>query len=206
MAKPTISLMGATYPDVSGVELPVSGGGTASFPFVEGSETKTQNGTYDVTTLAQLIVNVSGGGGLEYETGTYKPSADISRPTISFSKTHSKPPVIIVFADVSETPANISTYTGISFVFADFYKLFGKGAPRSTSALGYSIYQYARRGSGTSISYGGGLTNYSSDDPESSSFSYSRYFATESDFKPYTGTMSYFWRATQTYNWIAIWK
>lgn len=28
-----------------------------------GSETKTANGTYDVTSLAQLIVNVSGGGG-----------------------------------------------------------------------------------------------------------------------------------------------
>ena len=30
---------------------------------VSGSETKTENGTYDVTNLAQLIVNVSGGGG-----------------------------------------------------------------------------------------------------------------------------------------------
>lgn len=206
MSKPTISLLGATYSDVSGVELPVSGGGTASFPFVEGSDTVTQNGTYDVTALASLIVNVSGGGGLEYETGTYKPSADIQRPTISFSKTHSKPPVIIVFADGSETPGNISTYTGISFVFADVYKLFGKAVPRSISALGYSIYQYARRGSGTSTGYGGGVTAYSSDDTESSSNTYSRYFATESDFKPYCGTGSYYWRATQTYNWIAVWK
>lgn len=30
---------------------------------VSGSETKTANGTYDVTNLAQLVVNVSGGGG-----------------------------------------------------------------------------------------------------------------------------------------------
>ena len=30
---------------------------------VSGSETKTQNGTYDVTNLASLVVNVSGGGG-----------------------------------------------------------------------------------------------------------------------------------------------
>lgn len=206
MAKPTISLLGATYSDVSGVELPVSGGGTASFPFVEGSQTVTTNGTYDVTALASLIVNVSGGGGLEYETGTYKPSADISRPTISFANTHSKPPVIIVFADGSETPANISTYTSISFVFADVYKLFGKGVPRSTSAIGYSIYLYERRGSGTSIGYGGGTTANSSDDTDDSSTSYSRYFATESNFKPYGGSSSYYWRATQTYNWIAVWK
>lgn len=206
MSKPAISLLGATYSDVSGVQLPVSGGGTALFPFVEGSETKTENGTYDVTTLAQLIVNVSGGGGLEYETGTYKPSTDISRPTISFAKTHSKPPVIIVFADGSETPANISTYTGISFIFADVYKLFGKGAPRSISEIGYSIYLFGRRGSGTSMVYGGSMTTYSSDDTGDSSNAYSRYFATESNFKPYGGSSSYYWRATQTYNWIAVWK
>lgn len=62
MAEPNISLMGATYSGVKGVTLPTSGGGTATFPWVEGSETKTANGTYDVTNLAQLIVNVSGGG------------------------------------------------------------------------------------------------------------------------------------------------
>ena len=97
--------MGATYSDVSGVELPVSGGGTASFPFVEGSDTVTTNGTYDVTALASLIVNVSGGGGWESESGTYSPSADISDPTISFAKTHIKPPAIIVMVDVTTESA-----------------------------------------------------------------------------------------------------
>lgn len=63
MAEPNISLLGATYSGVKGVTLPKSGGGTATFPWVEGSETKTENGTYDVTNLAELVVNVSGGGG-----------------------------------------------------------------------------------------------------------------------------------------------
>ena len=63
MAEPNISLLGATYSGVKGVTLPKQGGGTATFPWVEGSETKTENGTYDVTNLAELIVNVSGGGG-----------------------------------------------------------------------------------------------------------------------------------------------
>lgn len=63
MANPNISLLGATYNAVSGVTLPKSGGGTATFPFVEGSQTITQNGTVDVTSLAEVIVNVSGGGG-----------------------------------------------------------------------------------------------------------------------------------------------
>lgn len=65
MSAPNISLLGATYSEVNGVTLPKSGGGTATFPWVEGSETKTQNGTYNVTNLAELVVNVSGGGGTD---------------------------------------------------------------------------------------------------------------------------------------------
>lgn len=68
MAAPNISLLNATYSGVEGVTLPKQGGGTATFPWVEGSETKTQNGTYDVTKLASLVVNVSGGGGTSKNT------------------------------------------------------------------------------------------------------------------------------------------
>lgn len=63
MANPNISLLGATYSGVSGVTLPKSGGGTATFPWVEGSQTITTNGSHDVTNLATVVVNVSGGGG-----------------------------------------------------------------------------------------------------------------------------------------------
>lgn len=62
MANPNISLLGATYSGVAGVTLPKSGGGTATFPWVEGSQTITQNGTVDVTNLTEVVVNVSGGG------------------------------------------------------------------------------------------------------------------------------------------------
>lgn len=62
MAAPNIKLLGATYSSVAGVTLPTSTNGTATFPWVEGSETKTANGTYDVTNLAEVVVNVSGGG------------------------------------------------------------------------------------------------------------------------------------------------
>jgi len=62
MANPNISLLGATYSGVSGVTLPKQGGGTATFPWVEGSENITSNNTYDVTNLAQVVVAVPGGG------------------------------------------------------------------------------------------------------------------------------------------------
>ena len=52
------------------------------------------------------IQAIGGGGGesgiTEYETGTYTTSSNITRPTISFSNTHSVPPSIIVFADATE--------------------------------------------------------------------------------------------------------
>lgn len=62
MANPSISLWGATYSAVPGVTLPTSGGGEATFRWVEGSQTITTNGTVDVTNLAEVVVNVSGGG------------------------------------------------------------------------------------------------------------------------------------------------
>ena len=58
-----IVLMGATYPSVPAVQLPKAGGGTATFTETAGSQTFTENGTYDVTSLAQAVVDVSGGGG-----------------------------------------------------------------------------------------------------------------------------------------------
>ena len=62
MAKPNITLLGATYSGVSGVSLPKSGGGTATFPWVEGTKSITQNGTaIDVTNYASVDVSVSGG-------------------------------------------------------------------------------------------------------------------------------------------------
>ncbi len=60
MANPNISLLGATYSDVAGVTLPTSGGGTATFPWVEGSQTITENNTYDVTNLSSVTVDVAG--------------------------------------------------------------------------------------------------------------------------------------------------
>lgn len=55
-----ISLMGAIYSDVPAVDLPKSGGGTARFHEVSGSQSITANGTYDVTTVAEAVVNVAG--------------------------------------------------------------------------------------------------------------------------------------------------
>jgi len=57
-----ITLFGASYTDVPAVLLPKTGGGNALFYDVQGSQTITQNGTVDVSSLAEVVVNVAGGG------------------------------------------------------------------------------------------------------------------------------------------------
>ena len=208
MAKPNISLLGATYSGVAGVTLPTSGGGTATFPWVEGSETKTQNGTYDVTNLAEIIVNVAGGGGsgLEYETGTYTPSSDIARPTITWANSHTEAPVLVLFSDQTGT-AHSTTNSNYNFMYCDFYKLWGHGIPYSSSGFRYAVAYYSYRSSSTSsISSGGTICSNNSDSTSASGTSYPRYWASPTDFHPYSGSTSRYWRRGRTYKWIAVWK
>lgn len=208
MAKPNISLLGATYSGVAGVTLPTSGGGTATFPWVEGSETKTENGTYDVTNLASLIVNVAGGGGsgLVYETGTYTPSSDIARPTIAFSNSHSEAPVLVLFSDMTGTAHSV-TNSNYNFMFCDFYKLWGHGIPHSSTAYRYAAAYYSYRGSSTtSISTSAVTCSRNSDSTSSSDTSYPRYWASPTGFYPYSNSTSRYWRADRTCKWIAVWK
>ena len=57
-----VTIGGRQYSDVPAIQCNKTGGGTATFYDVSGSQTFTTNGTYDVTTLAEAVVNVSGGG------------------------------------------------------------------------------------------------------------------------------------------------
>lgn len=205
MSAPNISLMNATYSAVSGVTLPKSGGGTATFPWVEGSETKTQNGTYDVTTLAQLVVNVAGGGGggLTYETGTYTPSEDIARPTIQWANTHSEAPILVAMSDVGEA-SSPSANSNVLFVYFDPYKIFGAGYPYSTTSR-YAVAYYSYRTTNNTSS-AATLITHNSDSTTASDKAYTRYWASPTDFHPYSNSTSRYWRGGRTYKWIAVWK
>lgn len=122
MANPNISLLGATYQSVSGVTLPKSGGGTATFPWVEGSETKTANGTYDVTNLAELVVNVSGGGGSSMNVQVAQSTTRVA--STSYTKT------------ASLTCAKTGTYD----VYWDCFRSSTSGTSGSQLYIGGSTY------------------------------------------------------------------
>lgn len=205
MANPNISLLGATYSGVSGVTLPKSGGGTATFPFVEGSQTITTNNTYDVTNLAEVIVNVSGGGGggLVYETGTYKPTSNVAQPTINFANSHNELPIFVMMADASHN-YNTTTYTNYYWSYQNFNTMFGSGVPYSSSAERYGLVSWIHRTNGSSNTSQGAVQISSTTGTSGSSDL--GYWLSTSWFKPSSNSTSRYWRSTQTYKWIAIWK
>jgi len=140
---------------------------------------------------------------LAYEEGTFTPSSDISRPSITFSNTHSTTPAYAAIFDIST--GSTQTTDSISFVtYSDPYRMFG-----GTYAYAGSD-RYATATAAFKTSTGGnafvGFTEYSSDDSGDSTKVYSRYWATETEFRPWANSDSRYFRSGRTYKWIAIWK
>lgn len=93
MSAPNISLMGANYPSVEGVTLPKQGGGTATFPWVEGTKSITSSGTTDVTKYASASVAAGSATAPSTISGT---SATVSTGTntLTLTKNVSVTPVV----------------------------------------------------------------------------------------------------------------
>ena len=204
MAEPNITLLGATYSGVKGVTLPKQGGGSATFPWVEGSQTTTSNGTIDVTNLAELIVNVSGGGGsgLVYESGTYTPTEDIARPTISFTKSHTTLPIMVMMSDTS-AQSTLTNNSNLLWMIANPYTAFGQGYPYSSSAWRYALVSYAYKTTSNPTYNGLQISNSSS---SSSSNANLGYYVATNGFYPLSNNNSRYWKANHTYKWIAVWS
>ena len=81
---------------------------------VSGSETKTANGTYDVTNLASLVVNVSGGLS-NVVTGTFKGTTTGAAMDVSLGYSGSGYPIVCVIYP-EEGPYNSTTGTFYSLV------------------------------------------------------------------------------------------
>ena len=154
---------------------------------VSGSETKTANGTYDVTNLAELIVSVSGGGGLptgfaKIATGTHTLASAVAGGS-TFTVTHNlgETPDLFMFF----TTANIATtYSMLSIMRSS---LFGW---RSTSYLNKAYYH----GNSTTTVTGADVTT---------SYGIKTLNNTQAVITTYSSSTSYYWRAA-TYKWIAI--
>lgn len=153
----------------------------------------------------KTLGTASGGGGVEYESGTYIPTQDIARPYISFSKTHTLPPTYVSIYDVGDTIQPNNSVVAMTYI--DMYRIFGGSYMYSTTAARYGTIQYIYRGtSATSLNTGTVHLTYNSDNTSSSSSSYARYWADPSGFHPYSNATSRYFFAGRTYKWYAFWK
>lgn len=188
--------------------LPKTGGGQASFVDVTdttAAAADVASGKYFYTSSGVLTQGTSsgGGGGLVYERGSFKPSEDIARPTISFANTHTSLPIFIDMYDTSPESTS-TTNSNVYFTYTDsLYLTGGIGFPRTASNRYYGhVLAGYRSSSGVS-----GYTSqfaYPSTNTTDTSSPYPRYFVSLTNFRPSMGTTRY-WRAGRTYEWIAVW-
>ena len=113
-------------PSVTNTAGYISGGshsGTAvsvsASELVSGSQTVTENDTYDVTNLATLVVNVSGGGGSSVAVGTKTATLSASASSISFTGLSGNPTSFVVTSSADQstggTKAVAVAWDGTSF-------------------------------------------------------------------------------------------
>lgn len=160
----------------------------ADYIIPSGSETKTANGTYDVKSLAQIVVNVAGGGGglpagfKAIATGTHTLASAVAGGS-TFTVNHNlgeTPDMFIFFADT-----NVATTYSMLAVMRS--AMFGW---RSTSYLNKAFYH----ANSTTTVTGADVTT---------SYGIKTLSATQAVITTYSSSGSYYWRA-RTYKWLAI--
>ena len=171
------------------------------------TKTITANGTYSATSdnadgYSQVTVSVPTSG-LTYETGTYSPTSDIAKLTVSFSKTHQYLPFFIAFVRTdTSTPA---ASRNVSFIYYDATNMVASsGYMHSTNhRYGYVYFQFV--GTNGTASSANLQFSHPSSDTGTSSTAYPRYWVTTSNFKAYTNSSSRYWTGGETFKWIAVW-
>lgn len=164
--------------------------------------------TQNSANLATAIGTISGGGssGLEYEQGTFTINSNGSRPTISFSNTHTKVPIYVAICDVTNTTVS-TTKACIEWVYFGNYDLFEVTMTGPTPSKVYYGATYGRYyNGGSNYPTPSFFFEYPSSDTTDTSNAYIRYHVTESYFIPgvISSVITSFIK-NRTYKWIAIW-
>lgn len=156
-------------------------------------------------TFPTAILNIPLGI-LEYEYYTTGVGSDASRIASSFRKSHTTPPVFLVWFR-NDNSSDTTTNTNWVMYYVDWYRILGTGIPYSSSSKRYCMVGYTYRGtSTTSLTTGTTLFEYNSDDTTSSSSSYPYYWVSNTQVHPYTGSSSRYWRAgSGIYTCFAVW-
>ena len=145
-----------------------------------------------------------GGGGLEYETGTWTPAEDVNNYVINFNGTHTVAPWYYLVVDATGVYSDV-TNSNYSILYYNYHQLTGAPFNVSTTTTRYAAVQYFYRSSATAVT--NGILNitfpYTYEIGDLSNCS--RFWATETGIKAYTNGDSRYWRTGRTYKWIAVW-
>lgn len=189
-----------TYTAPSGVDgySPVSVNVPGIVP--TGSQTFTENGTFDVTSLAEAVINVAGGGGgLEYEYGEFKPTTvKNSNNTFTFSKSHATRPLFVCLYYAN---AEILQNSSIAYwAVINWYDADGAPMPYNSSINYYGRLLYATYSNSGMVVANVGITSLTGDSNSAMDYSMS-----ETGFHPRFGSFTAYYRANKSYKWIAVW-
>lgn len=181
----TLDSHGGTIRTITGVDI--------SNDTVTASHLEQGYTAHDASGNAILGTLVAGGGGLEYETGTVIPTTDETGTIISFTNTHSTPPLFFMFADASGTPAQTANTNLVTMAIQwDQYT----GVPISGGqglSDNYGVIHY-RIGTGSGIS----STTTSLDSTYGN-------FITNTEVHINGSNTTRHLVSGRTYKWIAVW-
>ena len=135
-----------------------------------------------------------GGGGLEYEEGTWTPSANTAEPTFLFQNTHTDLPCFVSLTVYPGQGSMPSDYSWMQIQFTNINKLADDTDVRNEQG----VYAYVRRSQrgvyqAQSVFLDGRSEEYEID----------TYLST-TGFAP-THEPTIYWRTGYTYKWIAVW-
>ena len=150
-----ITLMGASYSDVPAVELPKTGGGTASFTDVSdttAAASDVASGKYFYTAGGvKTAGTASGGGGASnFVTGTFTGTTANAAMDVTLSYTGSGYPIeVSIFPEEGPYNPNTGTYYGTvqRYAFGSFFMV----KSETTSAPTYTTSGNQNRGAVTSV-------------------------------------------------------
>lgn len=129
-----------------------------------------------------------GGGGLEYEAGTWTPTADTTDTTISFANVHTSAPFHAILYDNQTTGFDAEDIA--AYVIDSFINTYNKGSNYRSGLVTYVYASSSGMSVATSQINASGLSSW----------------VTSSGFRAYYSSTGRIFRSGHTYNWIAVWQ
>ena len=145
--------------------------------------------------FAALVDQIS--SGLVYETGTYKPTADIAHPSISFTGSHATRPFFVGIVDAEASIASTDS--------VQYWSIFSLVDFCNSVQVNSTSYRYARTTYGYKTSSGGSTSGDNISSLTGSGNSAMPFYLSNTEFNPYSGSTSRYFRSTRSYKWIAVW-